>query len=36
MPPLKHFSDQAKVTVIEVKDLNQIMAIKTSYGETIA
>jgi hypothetical protein len=36
MPSLKPFSDQAKVTVIEVKDLSQIMDIKTSYGETIA
>jgi hypothetical protein len=34
MPPLKPCSDQAKATVMEIKDLKQTIAIKTSYGKT--
>jgi hypothetical protein len=35
-PPLKHYSDQAKVTGVEVKDFKQTVAIESGYAETNA
>jgi hypothetical protein len=36
MLPLKPYSDQAKITIVEVKNLKQTMAVETGYGETNA